>query len=57
MIALDVIVANPIVVLVHVMALALTQPDLIPIAVFLLLTNLVVAQESRGLGELTLGAV
>ena len=57
MITFYVIVTNPVVVLVHIMALALTQPDLRNIAALLLRADLVVAQETSRLGEVALGAV
>ncbi len=58
MVTFYVIVANPVVLLVHVVALALILPHLIPLTVLLLLfANLIVAQEPGGLGVLALCAV
>lgn len=53
----NVIVADPIVAAIHIVRFALRQPHVCPIFFFLELTNLVVAEETRRFGEITVCGV
>lgn len=55
--ALYVVIANPIVLVIHVVALALRMPHRGPIVLLSQLTNLVVGQKARRLGEVAHGAI
>lgn len=55
--ALDVVVADPVVVTVHVMALALSVPFDCPVVVLAQVANLVESKEAWRLGEVAGGAI
>lgn len=55
--ALDIVIADPIVLAIHVVGFALRQPHVSPVLFFFELTNLVVAEEARCFGEIAVRGI